>query len=48
MGVEHEAGAACLHSGGGVEGVAPDGVAYGLQVQPQLVGATCEGLQFQQ
>ena len=46
MGMQHQAWAASLHEGRGVEGVAPDGVADGLHMHPQLVGTSREGLQF--
>ena len=48
MGVQHEAGAACLYVGRGVQSIAPNGVADGLQMHPQLMGAAGQGLQLQQ
>ena len=48
MGVQHKAGAACLYVGRGVKSIAPNGVADGLQMHPQLMGAAGQGLQLQQ
>lgn len=46
MGMQHQAGAAVLYLRGCVQPIAPNRVADGLQVNPQLVGTPCEGLQF--
>ena len=46
MGMQHQAGAAVLRFGRRVQHVAPDGVANGLHMHPQLVGAASQGLQF--